>query len=66
MGRKGGSNRLKRQMAPSFWQIKRKESRFVVPKQSRSTSKTKILRFGGTFARRTEGNKYITGSTEAT
>jgi small subunit ribosomal protein S4e len=30
MGRKGGSNRLKRQMAPSFWQIKRKEARFVV------------------------------------
>jgi small subunit ribosomal protein S4e len=30
MGRKGGSNRLKRQMAPSFWQIRRKESRFVV------------------------------------
>lgn len=30
MGRKGGSNSLKRQMAPSFWEIKRKESRFVV------------------------------------
>jgi len=30
MGRKGGSNRLKRQMAPSFWQMKRKEHRFIV------------------------------------
>jgi small subunit ribosomal protein S4e len=30
MGRKGGNSRLKRQMAPSFWQIRRKESRFVV------------------------------------
>jgi small subunit ribosomal protein S4e len=30
MGRKGGDTRLKRQMAPTFWTIKRKESRFVL------------------------------------
>ncbi len=30
MGKKGGSNRLKRQLAPAFWEIPRKDSRFVI------------------------------------
>lgn len=30
MGKKGGDSRVKRQMAPTFWAIKRKESQFVV------------------------------------
>jgi small subunit ribosomal protein S4e len=30
MGRKGGTNRTKRQMAPPFWDIRRKVGRFVV------------------------------------
>ena len=30
MGRKGGDTRVKRQMAPTFWAIKRKESQFVL------------------------------------
>jgi small subunit ribosomal protein S4e len=30
MGKKGGDTRVKRQMAPTFWAIKRKESQFVV------------------------------------
>lgn len=29
MGKKGGDSRVKRQMAPTFWAIKRKESQFV-------------------------------------
>src|ERR671930_2776825 len=29
MGKKGGDTRVKRQMAPTFWVIKRKESQFV-------------------------------------
>lgn len=30
MGKKGGDTRVKRQMAPRFWDIKRKESQFVM------------------------------------
>ena len=30
MGKKGGDTRVKRQMAPTFWAIKRKESQFVM------------------------------------
>jgi len=30
MGKKGGDTRVKRQMAPTFWDIKRKESQFVM------------------------------------
>ncbi len=30
MGKKGGSNRLKRQLAPAFWEIPRKDYRFVL------------------------------------
>jgi small subunit ribosomal protein S4e len=30
MGKKGGDTRIKRQMAPTFWDIKRKESQFVM------------------------------------
>ncbi len=30
MGKKGGSNRLKRQIAPAFWEIPRKDYRFVL------------------------------------
>jgi small subunit ribosomal protein S4e len=30
MGKKGGDTRVKRQMAPTFWAIKRKQSQFVV------------------------------------
>lgn len=30
MGKKGGDTRIKRQMAPTFWDIKRKQSRFVL------------------------------------
>ncbi len=30
MGKKGGDSRVKRQMAPSFWNIKRKQSQFVL------------------------------------
>lgn len=30
MGKKGGDTRIKRQMAPTFWDIKRKESQFVL------------------------------------
>lgn len=30
MGKKGGDTRVKRQMAPTFWTIKRKESQFVL------------------------------------
>ncbi|HKX81309.1 MAG TPA: 30S ribosomal protein S4e [Nitrososphaera sp.] len=30
MGKKGGDTRVKRQMAPKFWDIRRKESQFVV------------------------------------
>lgn len=30
MGKKGGDTRLKRQLAPTFWDIRRKQSRFVL------------------------------------
>src|SRR5215217_795642 len=30
MAKKGGDTRMKRQMAPAFWDIKRKDSRFVL------------------------------------
>jgi len=30
MGKKGGDTRVKRQMAPTFWAIKRKQSQFVL------------------------------------
>jgi small subunit ribosomal protein S4e len=30
MGKKGGATRVKRQMAPTFWNIRRKESQFVM------------------------------------
>ena len=30
MAKKGGVTKLKRQVAPAFWQIKRKEKRFIV------------------------------------
>ena len=30
MANKGGYTRLKRQMAPNFWKIERKQSRFVL------------------------------------
>lgn len=30
MGKKGGDTRVKRQLAPTFWAIKRKESRFIL------------------------------------
>lgn len=30
MGKKGGATRVKRQMAPTFWDIRRKESQFVM------------------------------------
>src|SRR5690606_35614464 len=30
MGKKGGDTRVKRQMAPTFWAIRRKESQFVL------------------------------------
>ena len=30
MGKKGGDTRIKRQMAPTFWNIRRKDSQFVV------------------------------------
>jgi small subunit ribosomal protein S4e len=30
MGKKGGDSRLKRQLAPTFWDIRRKQSRFVL------------------------------------
>jgi small subunit ribosomal protein S4e len=30
MGKKGGDTRIKRQMAPTFWDIKRKQSQFVL------------------------------------
>src|SRR5215203_402425 len=30
MGKKGGDSRVKRQLAPTFWAIKRKEGQFVM------------------------------------
>src|SRR5919202_4943388 len=30
MGKKGGDTRVKRQISPNFWAIKRKESQFVI------------------------------------
>src|SRR5919109_2132115 len=39
MGKKGGDTRIKRQMAPTFWDIKRKKSQFVLSVKSGSHSK---------------------------
>jgi small subunit ribosomal protein S4e len=39
MGKKGGDTRIKRQMAPTFWDIRRKKSQFVLSVKSGSHSK---------------------------
>ena len=46
MGKKGGDTRVKRQMAPRFWNIKRKESQFVIRVKPGPHSKTKSYPLG--------------------
>lgn len=46
MGKKGGDTRVKRQMAPKFWDIKRKESQFVVRVAPGPHNKTKSYPLG--------------------
>jgi small subunit ribosomal protein S4e len=46
MAKMGGSTRLKRQMAPKFWNIKRKEGRFVLQVKPGPHSKNKSYPLG--------------------
>ena len=46
MGKKGGSTIVKRQLAPTFWDIKRKESRFVLRVRPGPYSKRKAYPLG--------------------
>src|SRR5215831_11908420 len=46
MGKKGGATRLKRQMAPTFWNIRRKESQFVVNSKPGPHAKRKAYPLG--------------------
>src|SRR5918998_637310 len=46
MVKKSGSTRLKRQMAPKFWDIKRKDSPFVLGPRPGPYSKTKCYPIG--------------------
>ena len=46
MAKMGGNVRLKRQMAPTFWNIKRKEGRFVLQVKPGSHSKSKAYPLG--------------------
>ena len=46
MGKKGGSTIVKRQIAPTFWDIKRKESRFILRVRPGPYSKRKAYPLG--------------------
>lgn len=46
MGKKGGDTRVKRQLAPRFWEIKRKQSQFVVRVKPGPHRKTKAYPLG--------------------
>jgi small subunit ribosomal protein S4e len=46
MGKKGGDTRIKRQMAPKFWDIKRKQSQFVLRVKPGPHPKTKSYPLG--------------------
>lgn len=46
MGKKGRDTRLKRQMAPSFWKIKRKEGRFILNTRAGPHSKKSAYPLG--------------------
>lgn len=46
MGKKGGDTRVKRQLAPRFWNIKRKESQFVLRVKPGPHPKTKSYPLG--------------------
>jgi small subunit ribosomal protein S4e len=46
MGKKGGDTRVKRQMAPRFWNIRRKESQFVLRVKPGPHPKTKSYPLG--------------------
>jgi small subunit ribosomal protein S4e len=46
MGKKGGDTRVKRQMAPVFWDIRRKGSQFVLSVKSGSHSKDRAYSLG--------------------
>ena len=46
MAKKGGDTRVKRQMAPAFWDIKRKESQFVLRVKPGSHSKHRAYPLG--------------------
>lgn len=46
MGKKGGATRVKRQMAPTFWNIRRKESQFVMRVKPGPHPKTKAYPLG--------------------
>jgi small subunit ribosomal protein S4e len=46
MAKKGGDTRVKRQMAPVFWDIRRKESQFVLSVKSGSHSKDRAYPLG--------------------
>lgn len=46
MGKKGRDTRVKRQMAPSFWSIKRKEGRFILNTRAGAHSKKSAYPLG--------------------
>src|SRR5512133_686135 len=46
MGKKGRDTRVKRQMAPSFWNIKRKEGRFILNTRAGAHSKKSAYPLG--------------------
>ncbi len=46
MVKKSGSTKLKRQMAPKFWDIKRKESPFILAPRPGPYAKTKCYSIG--------------------
>ena len=46
MAKKGGDTRVKRQMAPTFWEIRRKESQFVLRVKPGSHSKDRAYPLG--------------------
>jgi small subunit ribosomal protein S4e len=46
MGKKGGDTRVKRQMAPKFWDIRRKQSQFVVRVKAGPHSKQRAYPLG--------------------
>ena len=55
MANKGGYTRLKRQMAPKFWKIERKHSRFVLKVHPGPHSKSTCLSIRSSIERYSEG-----------